>query len=256
MELNKEYTYGDLARGILGEEPKKGNSKIKQMKQIKALYNVEQKGRKYILVEKYPILEAKTYKNYKELCGVMGWEVSGGNEKQRQIKYLQSICKYHKEGQKFVIEEVFLQQKEFIDGRTLKRKEFNQYKIPKEYDKSVGIYKITLDNKIYIGSTADCFRRRFTQHMSKSNQLVTKNMLEKGATFEILQICDGMKENEIRIIEQQWIEEYRNNPEWKVVNDHNAFVKKEESKYKTLKLLVTEEEGALLLEYLKNIRKE
>lgn len=53
MELNKEYSYGDLTRGILGEEPKKGGSKTKQMKQIESIYKVEQQGRKYTLVEKY-----------------------------------------------------------------------------------------------------------------------------------------------------------------------------------------------------------
>lgn len=53
MELNTPYRYGQLTRTILNEEPKKGNSKTKQMKQIESLYKVEQKGRKYILVEKY-----------------------------------------------------------------------------------------------------------------------------------------------------------------------------------------------------------
>lgn len=53
MELNIPYRYGQLTRTILNEEPKKGNSKVKQMKQIESLYKVEQKGRKYILIEKY-----------------------------------------------------------------------------------------------------------------------------------------------------------------------------------------------------------
>ena len=53
MELNIPYRYGQLTRAILKEEPKKGNSKVKQMKQIESLYKVEQKGRKYILIEKY-----------------------------------------------------------------------------------------------------------------------------------------------------------------------------------------------------------
>ena len=53
MKLNYQYTYGELTRGILQEEPKKGNSKVKQMKHIESLYKVEQLGRKYILVEKY-----------------------------------------------------------------------------------------------------------------------------------------------------------------------------------------------------------
>ena len=55
MELNIPYRYGQLTRTILNEEPKKGNSKVKQMKQIESLYKVEQKGRKYILIEKYNI---------------------------------------------------------------------------------------------------------------------------------------------------------------------------------------------------------
>ena len=53
MELNIPYRYRQLTRTILNEEPKKGNSKVKQMKQIESLYKVEQKGRKYILIEKY-----------------------------------------------------------------------------------------------------------------------------------------------------------------------------------------------------------
>ena len=53
MELNIPYRYGQLTRTILNEEPKKGNSKVKQMKQIESLYKVKQKGRKYILIEKY-----------------------------------------------------------------------------------------------------------------------------------------------------------------------------------------------------------
>lgn len=53
MKLNYQYTFGELTRGILQEEPKKGGSKEKQMKHIESLYKVEQLGRKYILVEKY-----------------------------------------------------------------------------------------------------------------------------------------------------------------------------------------------------------
>ena len=44
MELNKEYTYGELTKGIINEEPKKGGSKTKQMKAIESLYKIEQKG--------------------------------------------------------------------------------------------------------------------------------------------------------------------------------------------------------------------
>ena len=53
-------------------------------------------------------------------------------------------------------------------------------------------------------------------------------MLDNGATFGILQICDGMTENEIRHIEDNYIEEYRNNPNWIVVNQRkNVTIKGE-----------------------------
>jgi hypothetical protein len=54
-------------------------------------------------------LEKKTYKNYKELCEVMEWAVGSGNAKIAQIKDLERFCTYHKEGNKFVIDEVFQQ---------------------------------------------------------------------------------------------------------------------------------------------------
>ena len=54
------------------------------------------------------MLEQKIYKNYKELCGAMGWEIySGGNTKKKQLKELNNLCNYHKEGNKFIIDEVF-----------------------------------------------------------------------------------------------------------------------------------------------------
>lgn len=95
--------------------------------------------------------------------------------------------------------------------------------IEEQYYESIGVYKIVLNNEIYIGSTISGFKNRFLSHRGIGNRLKTRKMLlEQGATFEILQICDDMSENEIRHIEQQWIEEYRNNPDWEVINidDH------------------------------------
>ena len=53
-------------------------------------------------------LELKTYKNYKEICAAMEWEVkSGGKSKQLQLKDLERYCTYEKRGQKFIITEIF-----------------------------------------------------------------------------------------------------------------------------------------------------
>lgn len=50
----------------------------------------------------------RIFKNYKELCRFMGWKVySGGKAKRLQLEQLERLCKYHKEGNKIVIDEVY-----------------------------------------------------------------------------------------------------------------------------------------------------
>ena len=46
-------------------------------------------------------------KNYKELCRYLEWNTTTGNAKKSQFKDLERYCKYHKEGQKMVVDEVF-----------------------------------------------------------------------------------------------------------------------------------------------------
>ena len=53
------------------------------------------------------MLEVGEYKNYKAICEAMGWEPVGGDAKKKQLKELNNLCNYHKEGHKFIIDEVF-----------------------------------------------------------------------------------------------------------------------------------------------------
>ena len=54
------------------------------------------------------MLELGIYKNFKELCDVIGWNASlGGNYKKARLKELDTICNWHKEGNKIVITEVY-----------------------------------------------------------------------------------------------------------------------------------------------------
>lgn len=53
------------------------------------------------------MLEVGEYKNYKAICDSLGWEIKAGNSKKKQLKDLECMCKYHKEGSKFIIEEVY-----------------------------------------------------------------------------------------------------------------------------------------------------
>ena len=53
------------------------------------------------------MLEMKIYKNWRELCESVGWKTTGGTYKQSRIKELDTICKWHKDGNKIVIDEIY-----------------------------------------------------------------------------------------------------------------------------------------------------
>ena len=51
-------------------------------------------------------LELKGYKNYKELCLTLDWEISAGNTKKKQLRILSEQCDFEKQGNKFVVKEI------------------------------------------------------------------------------------------------------------------------------------------------------
>ena len=53
------------------------------------------------------LTEGLVVKNYRELCEIMGWKPVGGDTKVKHLKELESICKYTKDGYKFIIKEVY-----------------------------------------------------------------------------------------------------------------------------------------------------
>lgn len=62
-------------------------------------------------------LELKTYKNYKELCSILEEPIKGGKSKQLQMKDFERYFKYHKEGNKIIIDDIYSKEKEKIDMR-------------------------------------------------------------------------------------------------------------------------------------------
>ena len=62
-------------------------------------------------------LELKTYKNYKELCGILEEPIKSGKSKQLQMKDFERYFEFHKEGNKIVIDNIFSEEKEKIDMR-------------------------------------------------------------------------------------------------------------------------------------------
>ena len=58
----------------------------------------------------------KKYK-WKQLCETIGIKVSEGNSRKKDLKKLESLCRFTKEGQWFTIYEIYSVPKEIKDGR-------------------------------------------------------------------------------------------------------------------------------------------
>ena len=56
-------------------------------------------------------------KNYKELCKLLGIKPTTGESKQRQLQALETCCKFHKKGQKFIVDEILSTKLVITDGR-------------------------------------------------------------------------------------------------------------------------------------------
>ena len=59
----------------------------------------------------------QVFKNYKAVCEWLNVTPTTGTAKMAQIKEFERYCKYHKEGQKFIIDEVYKTPHEKIDNR-------------------------------------------------------------------------------------------------------------------------------------------
>lgn len=143
-----------------------------------------------------------------------------GNQKKCQLKEVERYIKYAKDGHKFIIEEIYKTPLPKEDKRSLGSNRGN-YTVPSENymveqsdNDSIGVYKIQLHNQVYIGSTVVGFRRRYTQHIRNFEGLMphTQKLLQEGAIFSILWKAEnGETEEEIRLMEQKYLDDYKIN---------------------------------------------
>lgn len=80
------------------------------------------------------MIKLKIYKNWGEICKDMGWKNIGGKYKQLKMKELSEICKWHKEGHKIFIDEIYSNEKT------------EEIKIQKEIEKNKNKKKTIVDN--------------------------------------------------------------------------------------------------------------
>lgn len=63
------------------------------------------------------MIKVGKYKNWKEICEAMGWKTTGGTYKIARIKELESLCKLHREGNSWIIDEIYENKLEIVDLR-------------------------------------------------------------------------------------------------------------------------------------------
>lgn len=192
-------------------------------------------------------------KNYKELCNILNEKVKGGKSKQLQLKDFERYFKYHKEGNKFIIDKIYDKPKKKINNR--KPKYFKSCKMDTLLYNKKGVYKIVQENKIYIGSTIRSFRIRFLGHMYDDNVLPTRDMLLNEGYFDVIWIApDNANEKEIRDVENKYIKYYKKNKDWTCINKNEAWVMEnviiKKPKYKRIK--INKQDYKKAIEILKN----
>ena len=206
--------------------------------------------------------KGQEFKNWRCLCKYFKWKVysSGSNSHKSQVKQLSSLCEYHKEGHKIIIDRVFDTPKSIKDNRIGRYSiETPQYKIDKYNNNNIGIY-IIIDkhNNCYIGSTTRSFRYRFVQHWNNHEGTMehTYELLhDYNADFKILYDMTGVDDVElIRMVEDEFIQYFRSLPLYNVLNrTKNAYYKGYNGKKKKyINVKVDEDKYSEIINLLQN----
>lgn len=210
---------------------------------------------------KEALWSGREFVNYRDFVNSMGWSFakSGSPVHQLQFKRLSELCRWSKDldengkrlSNKIIIHEVYEKPIPSVDKRSTSPSRithFPGYCIPEEHDRSIGVYRIICDNEIYIGSTSDSFRSRFLGHVYSGKPLVPTLMIERGGRYELIEVMNGFNEKEVLIREQHYIDQYKQDQNFVLVNQVSA-VARPSDKYK--RILVSEVDYELAMSLLK-----
>lgn len=201
-------------------------------------------------------------KNYKILCELFEEPTKdGGKSKEYQLKDFQRYFRFHKEGRKFIITEIYDSPLEKEDGRSFGNniKDYEQLKITYDNSNNIGIYYILKDNDLYIGSTTKGFRQRFQKHYygCDENMIHTYNLLHNGGEFHLLYDMTGINDEPlVRMVEDEYIKYFTNYTNYNVINKMEkawSLAKdKNKIKYKTLKIKLPQDKYNQAIQLLKD----
>lgn len=204
------------------------------------------------------------FANYGKLCEFLGEKYKkGGKSKVCQLNDFKRFFSFEKSGNKFIITEIYDTPKKKIDNRrggspwkTLKHPNLGVYNLTDEQGLLKGVYRIQLDNQVYIGSTTVGFKTRYRQHCvnRQNTSLHTHQLLEQGASFDILWIADeNDSEATIRQKENDYIEQYTKdgykmlNSNIPVIISEKRTVKPKKPKYTNIRINKEDYEKAIAL---------
>ena len=110
---------------------------------------------RYIKLNIEKIKAGMIIKNYKELCSLLNINVTTGKARILQLMEFERYVKYHKIGNKFVIDEVFELEKEKIDKRKAKDKVSNNNMYSKDIQALIiDLLAQSKDNQLYLSVNA------------------------------------------------------------------------------------------------------
>lgn len=173
--------------------------------------------------------EGQVFKNYKELCNFLNIKYCGGNSKKIVISYILNYFEIVRDGNKIVIGKNL--NKNIVTQRVTKQNKYlhcyKNFNIDLSKKNFIGVYCITLKNEIYIGSTITSLGTRYLQHKNNNGGKSEKtySMIKSGGIFSALSIYDpsqNIEEKQIREEELNYINSFRKNPDWIVVNSDRA----------------------------------
>ena len=193
----------------------------------------------------------KEFKNWRELCDSMEWHFSKSlNVRKSQEKSLSTICKWHKDGHKVIIDIVYEKPLEKETKVKTYGERYKQFNVKKEYEHSMMVYIIKINNEVYIGSTKEP-KKRFFSHLTNANNdhKTTYDLLKRGAIFSPLKIFSD--EKEMREYERQLIKKYSKDKNYicrnKQSNEEYMIKKNRNKKFLNIKVNIEDSEKIIQL---------
>lgn len=140
------------------------------------------------LKDKVTTSEDNSVKNYKVMCDLLKEDIMAGDSKKAQINRWKRYFEFHKEGQKFVIDEIYEEPFPTDDARKRREGLYVKYieLLLLEFLSKQVDYKVTLGNKeMYriLGMTNDRYDIRNRMGSAKANEILRQTIMNNEDKF-------------------------------------------------------------------------